>query len=121
MSSENPGVCPSSLSYGQDKVTSQFLNPTICSTTRVINNQRKVFLNYNGNGNTGGSVPIDGLSPYFIGSTVIVLGNTGSLTKTGYTFGGWNTAADGSGTTYLAASSFLIYANTTLYALWIPV
>jgi hypothetical protein len=35
------GICPNSLSYGQDKVTSQFLNPTICSTSRTSFNNRR--------------------------------------------------------------------------------
>ena len=34
-------------------------------------------------------------SNYLAGATVTVLGNTGSLVKTGYTFTGWNTAANG--------------------------
>jgi len=73
---------------------------------------------YNGNGNTGGTAPTDGSSPYSGGSTVTVLGNTGSLTKTGFNFIGWNTVADGSGTARAASSTFSIAANTTLYAQW---
>lgn len=73
---------------------------------------------YNGNGNTGGTAPTDANSPYAASSTVTVLGNTGSLVKTGYTFDGWNTAADGSGTDYAAGGTFSISANTTLYAKW---
>ena len=73
---------------------------------------------YNGNGNTGGAVPTDSSSPYSSGDTVTVLGNTGSLEKTGKTFSGWNTKADGSGTTYTAAQTFTITASTTLYAKW---
>lgn len=73
---------------------------------------------YNGNGNTGGTAPTDANSPYAASSTVTVLGNTGSLVKTGYTFNGWNTAADGSGTDYAAGGTFSISANTTLYAKW---
>ena len=48
---------------------------------------------YNGNTKTSGNVPIDGSSPYLSGSTVTVLGNSGSpiLAKTGYNFAGWNT------------------------------
>jgi uncharacterized repeat protein (TIGR02543 family) len=76
---------------------------------------------YDGNSATGGTVPTDGSSPYTSGTTVTVLDNTGSLVKTGYTFGGWNTAADGSGTNYAAASTFSISSNTTLYAQWTPV
>ncbi|MBQ8086217.1 MAG: InlB B-repeat-containing protein [Lachnospiraceae bacterium] len=73
---------------------------------------------YNANGATGGSVPADSKSPYIIGDTVTVLGNTGSLTKDGYTFDGWNTKADGSGTTYAANAAFTITEDTTLYAQW---
>ena len=73
---------------------------------------------YNRNGATGGSVPVDGSSPYLSGSTVTVLGNTGNLVNTGYTFSGWNTAANGTGTSYAAGNTFTISGNTTLYAQW---
>ncbi|MBN2796153.1 MAG: InlB B-repeat-containing protein, partial [Clostridia bacterium] len=73
---------------------------------------------YNGNGNTGGSVPTDG-NNYPNGNTVTVLGNTGSLVRTGYTFAGWNTAANGSGTSYTGGNTFSIgTSNVTLYAQW---
>jgi uncharacterized repeat protein (TIGR02543 family) len=76
---------------------------------------------YNGNGNDGGNSPIDNSSPYNAGSSVLVLGNTGSppLTNTGFTFNGWNTAADGSGTPYSPTDTFNINVNTTLYAQWV--
>ena len=73
---------------------------------------------YSGNGSTGGSVPVDASSPYANGSTVTVLGNTGSLVRTGYTFNGWNTQADGLGTSYAPAATFAISTPTTLYAKW---
>jgi uncharacterized repeat protein (TIGR02543 family) len=73
---------------------------------------------YNGNGNTGGSAPIDASSPHNYNSMVTVLG-AGSLTKAGYTFAGWNTAPDGSGTAYAPGATFSMpAANTTLYAQW---
>lgn len=76
------------------------------------------FVIYNGNGNTGGAAPID-VNPYIPGATVSVLGNTGSLVRTGYAFSGWNTAADGSGTSYSPDTSITIgTANVTLYAQW---
>jgi uncharacterized repeat protein (TIGR02543 family) len=77
---------------------------------------------YNGNTNTSGYVPTDNSSPYVVGSTVTVLGNTGysPLSKSGYTFVGWNTAADGSGISYSQGNTFTITANTTLYARWTP-
>ena len=50
--------------------------------------------------------------------TATILGNTGNLVKTGYTFAGWNTEANGSGTEYKAGSTFTITNDVTLYAEW---
>ena len=72
---------------------------------------------YDANGATSGGVPTDAKS-YTSGAEVTVLGNTGNLAKSGYTFGGWNTNADGTGTNYVADNTFEITANTTLYAKW---
>ncbi len=73
---------------------------------------------YNGNGNTGGSVPA-GTNRYQQGQTVTVSGNTGSLANASYVFTGWNTQADGSGTTYTQGQTFTMGpANVTLYAKW---
>jgi uncharacterized protein (TIGR02145 family)/uncharacterized repeat protein (TIGR02543 family) len=73
---------------------------------------------YNANGNTGGAVPVDSNS-YNVNATVTLKGNTGLLVKTGNGFAGWNTAADGSGTTYAVGATFSMgNANITLYAVW---
>jgi uncharacterized repeat protein (TIGR02543 family) len=72
---------------------------------------------YNGNGNTGGTAPVDPNSPYNHGSTVTVLGQ-GTLVRAGYTFSGWNTAANGTGTAYQPNDTFTITADTTLFAQW---
>ena len=77
---------------------------------------------YDGNGNTGGAVPVDASSPYVAGATVTVLGNTGSLVRDGFTFNGWNTAADGSDDSYAAGDTFTMpAADVTLYAQWTAV
>ncbi len=73
---------------------------------------------YDGNGETSGSVPTDN-NEYAYNASVTVLGNTGSLAKTGCRFAGWCTNAAGTGTTYTAGNTFTITANTTLYAKWI--
>jgi fibronectin type 3 domain-containing protein len=74
---------------------------------------------YDGNGSTGGSIPSDP-STYTSGSTVTIKTNSGLLVKTGSTFAGWNTVADGTGTSYAASATFAIgSANITLYAMWI--
>jgi uncharacterized repeat protein (TIGR02543 family) len=85
-----------------------------CITCRVT---------YNGNNNTSGNSPIDVSSPYASGSTVTVLGNSVSpvLTKSEFTFAGWNTLANGSGTSYSEGNTFKITADTTFYAQWTPV
>ena len=75
---------------------------------------------YDGNGSTGGAVPTDANS-YASGATVTVLGNTGSLVKLGATFAGWNTAANGSGTSYSPGNTFSIAASVSLYAQWVAV
>lgn len=73
---------------------------------------------YRGNGHTGGDAPTDA-TPYYTNDPVTVLGNTGNLTKAGYTFGGWNTQSDGGGTTYQPGNTFSMgTANVTLYARW---
>ncbi len=77
----------------------------------------RYFVTYNGNGNDGGGVPIDG-NGYPAGGTVAVLGAGTMSLSTGF-FVGWNTAANGSGTTYLGGQTFTMgSANVTLYAMW---
>jgi hypothetical protein len=60
---------------------------------------------------------------YAQNATVTVSSNSGNLARQGFAFGGWNTAADGSGTNYTAGSgTFTILTDTTLYAKWtIPI
>ena len=78
---------------------------------------------YNGNTNISGNAPTDGSSPYASSSTVIVAGNSGSpvLAKSGFTFAGWNTLADGLGIDYSQGNTFTINANKILYAKWTAV
>jgi uncharacterized repeat protein (TIGR02543 family) len=76
-------------------------------------------ITYDGNGNTGGSVPTDA-GQYAEGQNVTVLRNTGQLVHSGYTLAGWNTQANGSGTGYCGGSTFIMgTANVTLYAQWV--
>ncbi len=72
---------------------------------------------YNANGADAGTPPIDG-EAYNINETATALDNTGSLIKSGFKFDGWNTAADGSGTTYQAEDTFTIEGDTALFAKW---
>ncbi|WP_411735170.1 S-layer homology domain-containing protein [Paenibacillus sp. M2] len=75
---------------------------------------------YNANGATTGMSPVDNLK-YEQDATVTVLDNTGELEKEDHQFIGWNTAADGSGTSYSAADTFSMNdSDVTLYAQWQP-
>ena len=65
---------------------------------------------------------VDG-EPIKSGDTYTVLANTTAngmgFTREGYTFNGWNTQADGSGTTYAAGAQISpLMTGTVLYAQW---
>ena len=51
------------------------------------------------------------------GSSITLPSGSG-LSKTGYTFGGWNTNSSGTGTNYAAGSSYTVTGAITLYAQW---
>ena len=75
-------------------------------------------ISYDANGATGGGVPTDN-TYYETGFNVVIQGNTGGLSRTDYTFIGWNTHSDGSGTNYVQGSVYTMQnSNVTLYAMW---
>jgi uncharacterized repeat protein (TIGR02543 family) len=77
-------------------------------------------LAYSGNGSTSGSVPANQTG--LVGQNMTVASNSGSLVRAGFTFNGWNTAADGSGTAYAAGSRFPMPKDgATLFAQWVGV
>ena len=79
--------------------------------------QWKAPITFNGNTNSGGTAPA---TVNAITSTITLPSNSGNLTKTGYAFSGWNTAANGSGTTYAAGATYSVNGTATLYAYWTP-
>jgi uncharacterized repeat protein (TIGR02543 family) len=101
-----------------DKVVIPTTHPS--STYNVTVKWAPVFsVTYNGNGNDGGTAPTDA-NLYEQGATVTV-GSEGTLTKAGFAFSGWNTAANGSGTARGSGSTFNMgSANVVLYAQWVP-
>lgn len=72
-------------------------------------------ITYVGNDNTGGTAPATGT---FSSSTTIA--SEGDLLRTGYTFTGWNTNTNGSGTDYVSAATYSAGTNLILYAQWNP-
>jgi uncharacterized repeat protein (TIGR02543 family) len=91
-------------------------NPATATVAAAV--QTAYTVTYDGNGNDEGNVPT-GSHTYDWGATVTVLNNTGSLSKTGCTFTGWNTDRSGRGIPYAAGNVFSITSNAvTLYAQW---
>lgn len=73
---------------------------------------------YDGNGKTSGAAPVEN-NKYAKGTIVTVKGNSGLLVRNGFTFEGWNTKADGSGTTYKGGDEFTMPdTSVTLFATW---
>jgi uncharacterized repeat protein (TIGR02543 family) len=60
-------------------------------------------ITYSGNSNSGGTAPDPTVAVSSAAITKLA-DNTGSLVRSGFTFAGWNTAANGSGTTYGAGN-----------------
>lgn len=75
------------------------------------------WIAYDGNGHTSGTVPSGPLKTYAIDATLQT--NYGSLAKSGSTFDGWNTQADGLGDDYAEGATLATDDYTTFYAKWI--
>lgn len=84
-----------------------------CSATINIPALAPATITFNANSGSG-TVP-SAINTY-VGVANTIPSN--SLTRTGYTFNGWNTASDGSGTTYATGSTITPTGNVTLYAQW---
>lgn len=81
---------------------------------------RKTYkVTYDDNSSTSGTVPTDATN-YFSGATATTKTNSGTLAKAGFTFSGWNTQANGTGTDYAVSSSLTMPSDDViLYAKWI--
>ena len=84
-----------------------------CSASISVPALAPATITFNANGGSG-TVPT-AISTY-VGVANTIPSN--SLTRTGYTFNGWNTASDGSGTAYATGSAITPSGNVTLYAQW---
>lgn len=68
---------------------------------------------FNANGGTGT------MAPQIATAATSLTAN--SFTRLGYEFGGWNTAANGTGTAYTDGQEYDFSADLTLYAQWKPI
>lgn len=73
-------------------------------------------LTYSGNENTGGTAPAAVVHNY---NTSVSISDRNSLEKSGYTFSGWKSNADGTGTTYNVGSNYTFTETQTVYAYWV--
>ena len=71
---------------------------------------------YNANSATSGTAPATQTKTQ--GTSLTLAVNSGGLARSGYTFAGWNTAADGSGTTYAVGAAYTPDAALALFTLW---
>ena len=67
-------------------------------------------MTFNTNGGTGTMSPQTANVPTAL--------TTNTFTRTGYSFAGWNTASNGSGTAYANNAVYSFAADITLYAQW---
>jgi uncharacterized repeat protein (TIGR02543 family) len=82
---------------------------------------------YDPNGATGPSFNYTSIpAPQYFGTytggtpTSITISGVGSLVKSGFTFSGWNTQANGLGTPYAAGATYNgSSGNLILYARWV--
>ena len=78
-----------------------------------FNGSWEYTVSFNANGGSGTVPAVQGQ----IGSSIILPGGSG-FSRYGFTFGGWNTNANGTGINYNVDSSFTPTTGITLYAKW---
>ena len=77
-------------------------------------------VSYNANGATGGSVPVDSNS-YTMDGSVPILGNTGTLVRTGYSFIGWGLSSTDTVNQYVSGNTYTVGTNNiAFWARWSP-
>ena len=109
------------LSYNGSRLYTSYNRKSLGLSARCIrSNPGTLTINFDGNGSTGGSTASQQIAA---GSTASL--NANGFTRNGYAFTGWNTVADGSGTSYADGADYTVTpatgdATITLYAQWAP-
>ena len=107
--------------------TSTMKNGSVVATY-YMNYNRTVTVTFNENGGTWSNTTTypktkTGEATWNCGAeatnATIALYTGTPVSRTGYTFNGWNTKADGSGTTYSSGGTYTGTADITLYAKWL--
>ena len=112
-----PATADSSSAYNGSIINPAMSGTATLTSQNVLgqtNGKQYAALHYDANGGNG-----------TMGDVIVIAGSSVSLeqngfTRPGYTFTGWNTEADGSGTSYQPGASITIIDGTrTLYAQWV--
>ncbi len=99
------------ISFSANVGANKYLNTY--GISKQTNLATSIDVSFDANGGTGNMAGLDGAN---LTTTL----SSNSFTRAGYEFAGWNTAADGSGTTYSDGETvtFDPSGETTLYAQW---
>ena len=73
------------------------------------------------NANNGTGSPSVSTATQTVASNTVTLATAGTLSRSGFRFTGWNTLANGTGTSYAAGASFVPTNDITLFAQWTSV
>lgn len=77
----------------------------------------ELTVTFEANGNA--EYPVEGMmEPQTVTANTETALNENTFTRDGFTFNGWNTAADGTGDSYADGATINLTENTTLYAQW---
>jgi hypothetical protein len=74
-------------------------------------------ISYATNGATSGTVPASQTKTQDV--TLVLATNVGNLARTGYTFTGWNTDSNGTGTAYAEGANYTANTDAVMYAYWV--
>ncbi len=111
LTTSNVSLSPNTL-YAPTATETPVSNNTsvaaIFAATPVVTSYTVTF---NGNGSTSGTMANE------TNSAPTAL-STNTFTRSGYSFTGWNTAANGTGTAYADGAAYPFSASVTLYAQW---
>jgi uncharacterized repeat protein (TIGR02543 family) len=103
----SPGSASFELDFGTGEDWTGNARGT-AATNNLAANKIVTYAPNGGSGNMGSQ-----------GASTTTALNANTLTRTGFTFAGWNTAIDGSGTPYADRSDYSFASDLTLYAQWI--
>lgn len=113
-----PDTGYSFVSWSDGVLTAQRTDSSITSnkTVSATFSINSYTVSYDENGSSGGTAPANQTKTH--DATLALATNSGTLVKTGYSFSGWNTLDDGTGTDYAVGADYTANVGVTLFAKW---